>query len=348
MKLPFKPFQPDIEQLYRVLRREQADRPVLFEFIINLETCLSVSGRHKQPQPGTVDYYRMVMKAFQRLGYDTAPVYTFESGLLSFPKAEQDTLASRSQNQGALISDRESFDRYPWPDAGAGNYDLYRQLQPYLPDGMKLLGFSNGGILENATDIVGFEKLCELYLVDPDLTGEIFTNIGERLLKFYSIVASMESVGACVVNDDWGFKTQTMFPPAMMESYVFPYTRKIVERIHASGKPAILHSCGNVKDIMDIIIDDLKLDGKHSFEDGIYPVEDAWDWWSDRIAIIGGIDVDFLVKKTPEEIYQRSLRLLEKTSGTGGYALGSGNSIPDFVPMENHLAIIRAAADFNA
>jgi uroporphyrinogen decarboxylase len=346
MKLSFKPFQPDIEQLYKVLRREKADRPVLFEFIVNLETCLAVSGRPKQPQPGTVDYYRMIMEAFSRLGYDAAPVYTVGSGLLSFPKGEQDALASRSQNQGALITDRESFDHYPWPDAGGGNYELYRQLQPHLPDGMKLLGFSNGGILENATDIVGFEKLCEIYLTDPELTGEIFAHIGERLLKFYSIMAPMESVGACIVNDDWGFKTQTMFPPDMMDSYVFPYTRKIVEVIHASGKPAILHSCGNVKDIMDVIIDDLKLDGKHSFEDGIYPVEDAWDWWSGRIAIMGGIDVDFLVKKSPEEIYKRSLRLLEKTSGTGGYALGSGNSIPNYVPVENHMAVIRAAVDF--
>ena len=277
-----------------------------------------------------------------------APVYTFQSGLMSFPKGEQEALASKSQNQGALITDRSSFDSYPWPDAGSGNYGLYDQLSTYLPDGMKLLGFSNGGVLENATDIVGFEKLCELYLMDPELCSEIFRNIGERLIQFYSIVASMDSVGACVVNDDWGFKTQTMFPPEMMESYVFPYIRKIVEVIHSYGKPAILHSCGNVKGIMDVIIDDLKLDGKHSFEDGIYPVEEALDWWSDRIAIMGGIDVDFLARKTPEEIYRRSLRLLEKTSVTGGYALGSGNSIPEFVPVENYLAMIRAAVDFNA
>lgn len=99
---------------------------------------------------------------------------------------------------------------------------------------------------------------------------------------------------------------------------------------------------------MDVIIDELKLDGKHSFEDNIYPVEDAWDWWSDRIAIMGGIDMDFLARSTPEEIYQRSLRMLEKTSSKGGFALGSGNSIPDFIPRENHLAMIRAAVDFKA
>jgi uroporphyrinogen decarboxylase len=348
MKLPFKPFIPDIELLYKVLRREKTERPVLFEFIVNLETCREASGRNKQPQPGTVEYYRMIIEAFRNLGYDAAPVYTFQSGLFSFPKGDQDSLASRSQNQGALITDRASFDNYPWPDAESGNYEIYKQLSGYLPDGMKLLGFSNGGILENATDIVGFETLCMIYLLDPELTGEIFKNIGERLLKFYTIVSSIDSVGACVVNDDWGFKTQTMFPPEMMEAYVFPFTRKIVEVIHANGKPAILHSCGNVKDIMDVIIDDLKVDGKHSFEDGIYPVEDAWDWWSDRIAIMGGIDMDFLARKNPEEIYLRSLRLLEKTSCKGGFALGSGNSIPDFIPRENYLAMIRAAVDFKA
>jgi len=348
MNLPFKAFQPDFELFLKVLRREPTPRPVIFEFIVNLEICREASGWDKLPGPGSLDYYRMIIEAFRNLGYDVAPVYTFESGLLSFPKGDQNSLASRSQNQGAMIIDQESFDSYTWPDAGKGNYELYNQLSDFLPYGMKLLGFSNGGVLENATDIVGFENLCMMYLTDPELCGEIFKNIGERLVKFYSIVASIDSVGACVVNDDWGFKTQTMFPLEMMEEYVFPYTRKIVEVIHDNMKPAILHSCGNVKEIMDVIIDDLKLDGKHSFEDGIYRVEDAWDWWSDRIAIMGGIDVDFLARQKPEEIYQRSLRLLEKTSVTGGFALGSGNSIPDYVPVENYLAMIRAAVDFRA
>ena len=348
MKIPFKTFRPDIGLLLKVLRRELTERPVLFEFLLNIETCRSVAGWDHIPEPGTLDYYKMVLRAFHMLGYDAAPVYTYQSGLFSFPKGIHDSLASRSLNQGALITGRDSFDRYPWPDAGAGNYELYSQLTAYLPDGMKLMGFSNGGILENATELVGFENLCLMYLEDPELTGEIFRHIGERLITFYSIVASMNSVGVCVVNDDWGFKTQTMFPPEMMETFVFPYTRKIVEVIHANGKPAILHSCGNVKSLMDTIIDDLKLDGKHSFEDGIYPVEDAWDKWSDRIAIIGGIDVDYLARKEPEEIYHRALRLLEKTSGAGGFALGSGNSIPDYVPVENYLAMIRAAVDFRA
>lgn len=348
MKLPFRSFHPDFDLFLQVLKREPTVRPVLFEFIINLDTCREFAPQYGIPEPGSLDHFRMVIDAFGNLGYDFAPVYTWKSGLFSFPKGEQESLSSRSQNQGALIFDRKSFEDYSWPDALSANYDIYHQLGSYLPDGMKLLGFSNGGILENATDIVGFETLCLMSLTDPELSGEIFHNIGERLLKFYSLIASIDSVGACVVNDDWGFKTQTMFPPEMLEEYVFPYTRKIVEVIHSNGKPAILHSCGNVKDLMDVIIDDLKLDGKHSFEDGIYPVEDAWEWWHERIAIMGGIDMDFLSRKSPDEVYQRAKKLLERTFDTGGFALGSGNSIPDYVPVENYLSMIRAAVDFRA
>jgi len=348
MDLSFTPFKPDFELLLKTLRREPVERPVLFEFMLNLDICKEAAGHFKDSEPGTLDYFRMIVEAFGNLGYDYAPVYTWKSGLFSFPKGEQETLSSRSQNQGAIITDRESYESYCWPDARTANYDIYQDLEPYLPEGMRLLGFSNGGVLENATDLVGFENLCMMYLSDPELTGEIFNSIGTKLVEFYTIVASMESVGACIVNDDWGFKTQTMFPPEMMKSYVFPYTRKIIEVIHRQGKPVILHSCGNLKEIMDVIIDDLKPEAKHSFEDEIIPVEEAYKLWHERIAILGGIDMDFLSRRDPQEVYLRARNLLELTSDTGGYALGSGNSIPDYVPVENYLAMIRAALEFRA
>jgi uroporphyrinogen decarboxylase len=36
---------------------------------------------------------------------------------------------------------------------------------------------------------------------------------------------------------------------------------------------------------------------------------------------------------------------LAQTAERGGYALGSGNSIPDYVPDESYFAIIRAALE---
>jgi len=107
-----------------------------------------------------------------------------------------------------------------------------------------------------------------------------------------------------------------------------------------------LHSCGNVNEVMDDIIDDIGFCGKHSYEDNIEPVEDVYERLHNRLAIMGGIDIDFICRSTPEAVYTRSLAMLERASTRGGYALGSGNSIPYYIPDENYFAMI-AAALFN-
>ena len=106
---------------------------------------------------------------------------------MTFPKTDFHHMESRSINEGCLIRDRESFENYEWPDPQQGNYDLYDQLGPDLPDGMKLIACAPGGVLENIIDIVGYETLCFMSLTDPDLTEEIFTEIGSRLLEYYNI-----------------------------------------------------------------------------------------------------------------------------------------------------------------
>ena len=53
MKIPFKSFQPDIELLYKVLRREKTERPVLFEFLVNTDICRKAAGWDQMPEPGS-------------------------------------------------------------------------------------------------------------------------------------------------------------------------------------------------------------------------------------------------------------------------------------------------------
>jgi hypothetical protein len=99
---------------------------------------------------------------------------------------------------------------------------------------------------------------------------------------------------------------------------------------------------GSLDAFMTDIIDDIGYDGKHSYEDAIMPVEEAYDTYGSRIAILGGIDVDYVIRATPEEVYKRSCAMLERASGRGGYALGTGNSVPEYVPAEHYFAMTAA------
>jgi uroporphyrinogen decarboxylase len=85
------------------------------------------------------------------------------------------------------------------------------------------------------------------------------------------------------------------------------------------------------------------IDGKHSFEDAILPVEEFYARYGERIAVLGGIDVDILAAGTPEQVRKRARTLIEACGSRGRYAIGSGNSIPSYVSVENYLAMVDEA-----
>ncbi len=247
---------------------------------------------------------------------------------------------------GGVIHDRASFEAYPWQDPEQDDWSILDWLKPYVPDGMRLLAFSNSGVLENLISLLGYEDLCFMLEDEPELLRDIADAIGSRLLRFYQRAVENPIVGVAVVNDDWGFKTQPFLAPEQMRSFITPWHRRMVQAIHDAGLPAILHSCGELKLLWEDIIEDLKFEGKHSYEDTILPVEQAYEKYGSRIAIMGGMDLDFLCRSTPNAIYRRCRAMIERTQERGGYALGSGNSIPEYVPLENFNAMRRAALEY--
>jgi uroporphyrinogen decarboxylase len=331
--------KPDFNNLLRVLEHSRPDRPTLFEFFLNDGLYRKLAGIEPDKSYTGLDVWKTTIKAYSNAGYDYTTIMSSDFG---FSTNRHNALKTISLNEGAVIHDRESFKQYQWPDPDSFDYSRLDTLARELPEGMKFIVWGPGGVLENVIALTGYDTLCYLSVDDPELVQDIFDEVGSRLVRYYEISAPYQSVGALISNDDWGFNTQTMLSIPDMHKYVFPWHKKITDTIHAAGKPAILHSCGQLENVMDDIIDEMKYDAKHSYEDNILPVEQAYDKWGSRIAIFGGIGVDFLCRAAPEEIFKRSCNMLEKASAKGSYALGSGNSIPYYVPGENYLAMISA------
>jgi uroporphyrinogen decarboxylase len=91
---------------------------------------------------------------------------------------------------------------------------------------------------------------------------------------------------------------------------------------------------------MEDLIEDVKIDARHSYEDVIILVEDFQARYGGRIGVIGGLDVDRLAAGSPEQVRVRARQIIEICGGRGRYAFGSGNSIPNYVPVENYLAMV--------
>lgn len=334
--------KPDFNNLLKVLSNEKPERHTLFEFFLNSSLYQALSGYDHQPEENSHDSIRMMMKAYQNAGYDYVTILGSDFKLYH----KKPGLKTISLNESAGIHDWASFEAFQWTEPENYDYSRLEVVGKELPDGMKFIVLGPDGVLENVLTLTAYENLCFMLADEPKLVAELFNCVGKRLVKYYEICASFDSVGAMISNDDWGFNTQTMLSVKDLRKHVFPWHKKIAETIHAQNKPAILHSCGQLGPVMDDIIDEIGFDAKHSFEDNILPVEKAYEKWGSRIAVLGGMDLDFVCRATSEQIYNRAVAMLERTEVKGRYALGSGNSIPDYVPQENYLAMI-AAAVFN-
>ena len=116
--------------------------------------------------------------------------------------------------------------------------------------------------------------------------------------------------------------------------------------VREANRPYLCHCCGKIESIMEYAIEDVGIAAKHSFEDVIESVVDAKAKYGDRIALLGGIDVDFLCNSSEEEIRDRVRSTLEQCIPGGGYCLGTGNSVANYIPLDSYLAMLDEGRKF--
>lgn len=162
------------------------------------------------------------------------------------------------------------------------------------------------------------------------------------MYDFYAGLIDTDEIGALWLGDDLGFTTSTLISPKDIRRYVLPWFKKLGELAHAHGKTFWLHCCGNVYDpgIINDLIEDVHLDAFHSFQDPILPVAEFQRRYGDHLAALGGVDLDKLCRldETSLRIYVRDI--LDQCMPRGRFALGSGNTIANYVPAEHYLWMI--------
>ena len=166
----------------------------------------------------------------------------------------------------------EDFERYPWPKIEEFDFFPFEYISSHLPEGMGMITCHGGGLYEHLSWIMSYEGLCIALYDAPDLVTAVADRIGSLLTKFYEHLLELDGVMAIFQGDDMGFKTGTLLAPDALRKYCLPWQKRFAAMAHAKGKPYFLHSCGNLAAIMEDLIEDVKIDGKHSYENAIMPV----------------------------------------------------------------------------
>jgi uroporphyrinogen decarboxylase len=241
------------------------------------------------------------------------------------------------------------FEAYPWPDPEAASTRSLEWFQANLPEDMCIVG--SGGFAhfsEYLNWLMGYETLCYALFDQRDLVAAI----AARLMDIYRVVVrrflEFDRVKIIWGSDDMGFRSGTLISPKDTREFVLPGHKLMAQMSHAAGRPYLLHSCGNLRAIMGDLIEDVGIDAKHSFEDTIEDVVEAKRVYGHRIAVLGGIDMDFLCRASEAEIRERVRRTLEACQPGGGYCLGTGNSVANYLPLDNYLAMLDEGRRFSS
>lgn len=271
------------------------------------------------------------------MGYDCVPLEI----PLDCPLPGTGAAATHGSEARVVIRSREDFERYPWPDESRPiAFRHFETVAGLLPAGVKIVGGVEAGPFEWTSWMMGIQGLSYALADDPDLVAGVFRTFGALHLAAVRTLADMDAVGALRQGDDLGFKTSTFLPPQALREHVFPIYRRMAGAAHAKGKPFILHSCGNLAEVYEDLIDGCGIDAKHSFEDAIQPVAEFKRRWGGRVTPLGGLDVDRICRDSADEIRAYTRRHIEECFADGFWALGTGNSLTDYMPVENYLVVL--------
>ena len=342
-------FEPDYHNIVLAARNRRPPRLPFYEHIIGVDSMEKILGRRFGALAGGDDADKRrffeVYNAFWRdHGYDTVSFEVCVNGILP------DGGALMGERPGP-IRNRADFERYPWEDLPRLFWERadphFQTLAETLPPGMKAVGGVGNGVFEISEDLVGYPQLCLLLFDDPELFGDLYRKIGDLLVTLWQGLLQRHGDTYCVcrIGDDMGFKTSTLLAPDTLREHVVPQYQRVIEIIHRAGKPFLMHSCGCIFDVMEDLIA-AGIDAKHSNEDAISPYDEWITRYGDRIDLFGGVDTDRLCRMDPDDLYAFVLEEAGRFRRTArGFALGSGNSIPGYVPPEAYLAMLRAGEE---
>lgn len=342
-----------------ILRKGTPERVYFVELFLDPEMKDAICERYallEELDPGEPFFALKKEIRIQRfLGYDYV-----RAGLdgLEMPTKRhtvEDTASLKRQSGRSFmelhrgpITNWEEFEAYPWPDPEKAGTQTLEWLEENLPEDMCIVSSGVSHFAEYLSWLMGYETLCYSLYDQRDLVEaiskklmEMYEKVARRLLKF-------ERVKFVWGSDDMGFRTHTLISPNDMREFVLPGHRLVASISHKAGRPYLLHSCGNLTGIMPELIDDVRIDAKHSFEDAIEPVTVAKEKYGDRISLLGGVDVDFLCRANENEIREKVRETLQKCHPGGGYCLGTGNSVANYIPLDNYLAMLDEGRKYGA
>jgi uroporphyrinogen decarboxylase len=229
-----------------------------------------------------------------------------------------------------------SLDGFRFPDgAQPGRWDGVPALRARHPDHFIVAG--GFGLFEAGWSLCGFENYLAYIRSEPDFI-EALT---ERLADFSCAVTAQLAglpVDAIRFGDDWGFQDRLMIRPELWRARYKRHYRRVYEAARRAGLIVMIHSCGNITDLLPDLID-IGVQVAHPLQPEAMDVAFCQREYGRDLAFWGGLgSQSTLPLGTPDDA-RREVRQRFDLFRDGGYILAPAGAAPAETPAENIAAI---------
>jgi hypothetical protein len=184
-------------------------------------------------------------------------------------------------------------------------------------------------------DLLGIEEAYMAMLTHPEKCRELLLRYASALSGH---VLEQIDAGADAINFSAPWTGQNFVSREMYEEVIAPAQGYIARVCRERGVPCYCHTCGEIDDRLELIID-IGFAGLECLDPpplGNVELEDAVRRIGHRAFIKGNIDpVNLLMNGTPDQVYEDAARRLETGMKAKGFILSTACSIAPGTPAEN-------------
>jgi uroporphyrinogen decarboxylase len=342
-----KIYSPNIEAFIKTLKRERIKYIPIAELGVHPRIKEQFLSKKIETLQDEVDFW-------YKAGYDyiklqpKADFNPMKIGLGDNVSYNDDGTIFRkwaSENKG-VISNFDDFEKYTFPSISDFDYSNFEKVKSLLPEGMGVVG-QYGDIFTMTWEMMGFESFSLALFEDEELINSLNDRLGNLVLSMFEYFAQSNVVDAIWYSDDIAYSNALMVSPQVLDKYLFSWLKKIGNLAKRYNKPLIYHTDGILFDVMDRIID-CGVNALHPIEPKAMNIAEVKKRYGNQLCLIGNIDVDLLSRGTTTEIRDNVYKNVEEVGKDGGYCVGSGNSIPEYVKLENYKAMIDTVKEINS
>ncbi len=347
------------DRVKKILRHEEADRIPIHDS----PWAATIDRWHTEGLPAGVnpsDYFGYELANY---GPDTSPMYPTE--ILSEDEeyiTERDSYGGIRKNHRDLsttpmIIDYPCKRREDWEKTkqrlSPNDYrvDWVTGLQTFYREHSrgKFFMYSAAVGYDKIQKYVASVRLLQAVIREPDWVVDMYKADAELAMKMCDrmIKGGFKFDGAFLFCD-LGYRTGLFFSPRSYEDQLHPVFKDLCRFFHEREMPVFLHSCGRVKDLIPLFIEEgidvlQPLEVKAGMD-----LRDLKEKYGDKMSFMGGIDVRLMAMSNAPKLEEEIAEKIGIAKEGGGYIYHSDHSVPKDVSFKQYIRVIELVKKYGA